>query len=45
MILRDIVVKVILYNFSVIMRLNCCWHGHWSIRHGVSYGITSKCYL
>ena len=39
MILRDIVVNIILYNFSVIMRLNCF------ARHGVSYGITSKCYL
>ena len=39
MILRDIVVNVILYNFSVITGLNC------GARHGVSYGITSKCYL
>ena len=39
MILRDIVVNVILYNFSVIMGLNC------GARHGVSYGITCKCYL
>ena len=44
MILRDIVVNIILYNFSVIMRLNCCGHRHCA-RHGVSYGITSKCYL
>ena len=39
MILRDIVVNGILYNFSVIVGLNC------GARHGVSYGITSKCYL